>query len=171
MADGEDRAIDGGSATGEHQGAGSGSGATAGTNQVEEMVPIGRVRDLQSANDRLRRRIGELEAHLTETGEASATALAAVEQARSEALGHLRRALLAEHAGRVVPELVAGDSAEALEASVETARAAFDRAAEAARTQLGAQHVPTGTPARAAGPPAESLSPLQKIEHGLKTSG
>ena len=88
------------------------------------------------------------------------------------ALGYLRRALLAEHAGAIVPELVAGDTAEALEASVAVARSAFEAARQAALAELTTATtpipVPVTTPPRDdAGPALARLSPFQKIAHGL----
>lgn len=95
---------------------------------------------------------------------ALATELAAT---RAQGLTYLRRALLAEQAGRVVPELVAGDDEAALEASVAVAREAFGRALEVARVTLAQQAVPTGAPAgRTAG--EAGLSALELIESGLR---
>ena len=107
--------------------------------------------------------------------------VAAVERALAEerrrSLDHLRRALLAEHAGSLVPELVRGDSPAALEASVAEAQSAFEAARQAALAELRQQQapapttqpapVPAGTPARDAVDHA-ALSPLQKIASGLQ---
>jgi hypothetical protein len=82
-------------------------------------------------------------------------------------LSHLRRALLAEHAGQVVPELVSGDDEEALLASVEVAKQAYTRALETARTTIASQTVPAGAPS-ARTVPAAGLSPLEMIESGLR---
>src|SRR5712692_6309496 len=60
-----------------------------------------------------------------------------------------RRALLAEHAGQVVGELVTGATVEELNASVDAARTAYGRALEAARQELGAMAVPVGASPRA----------------------
>lgn len=95
---------------------------------------------------------------------------ARLSDAERRAVQHLRRALLAENTGQVVPELVAGDTEEALAASVEVARSAFAAARDAALAAMrppAAPPVPPSTPARDT---AESvpLSPLQKIAFGLK---
>jgi hypothetical protein len=135
-------------------------------NQDVELVPIERVKHLQSANDRLRSRIGELEQQLADVGAAAETARQESGEASATALANLRRALIAEQAGQVVPELIVGDSAEALVASVEQARAAFARAAEATRASLGAQVVPAGTPVRTPRS-LEGATPLQRIVDGL----
>ena len=87
--------------------------------------------------------------------------------AHGRELANLRRALLAEHAGRVVPELVSGADEAALLASVDVAKQAYTRALEAARTTIASQTVPAGAPsARVA--PAAGLSPLEMIESGLR---
>ncbi|MHB1159186.1 MAG: hypothetical protein ACYC3V_02465 [Chloroflexota bacterium] len=78
-----------------------------------------------------------------------------------------RRALLAENAGRVVPELLQGDSVEALEAAVEVARSAFEAARAAALAELASTQVPAGNPVRQ-GPNVEAMSPMEKIAYGLK---
>ena len=84
--------------------------------------------------------------------------LAALEReladARRDGLAHLRRALLAEHAGSLVPELVAGDSSESLEASVAVATAAFEAAREAALAELRREQAArTGATGQQAGGP------------------
>ncbi len=90
--------------------------------------------------------------------------------ARREGLNHLRRALLAEHAGTLVPELVAGDSADALEASVDVATAAFEAARQAVLAELrreqaaqpgSADPTPTAaaTPKPTGATPATSVAP------------
>ncbi len=177
MSDGEAQAIEPGSGTGAPVSGDGGSESQSPTPNTQnptphphdELVPISRVRDLQSANDKLRARLGELERRTAEADQAVEAARQASAEAHQRELGALRRALLAEHTGRVVPELVAGDSPETLEASVETARAAFERATESARAQLGAQLVPAGAPARS-GPSPETLTPLAKIAEGLNRS-
>lgn len=95
---------------------------------------------------------------------------------RRQALGYLRRALLAEHAGTLVPDLVAGDTADMLLASVDVARAAYAAAREATLAELSQQappppptapKVPAGTPARD-GLDSLAHSPLQRIAAGLR---
>ena len=89
------------------------------------------------------------------------------EAAEQRALQAYRRALLAEHRDEVIEELVQGASEEELEASLETARTAYQRVAEQARQSAGVTHVPVGAPARQSEPP-EALSPLDKIVRGLR---
>src|SRR6266511_2885573 len=164
-----------GSGAGANQGAGAGAsstlgaGSAEGSNQAEELVPIERVRGLQSVNDRLRAELGELRAELDGAKQSAEAAGAAISEAAGQALANLKRALHAENAGRVVPELIVGDTFDALEASVEVAKAAFDRAAELARASMPGQPIPAGTPARSAtaAAAAAGLSAQDKIAAGL----
>jgi hypothetical protein len=87
---------------------------------------------------------------------------------RTAGLGYLRRALLAEHAGQCVPELIIGESEEALLASLEVAKGAYVRALETARVAIVGQTVPAGAPSARAATTAAGLSPLQLIESGLR---
>jgi hypothetical protein len=115
-----------------------------------------------------------LDAQLAEAATAHAalsTDLAETQRSLTAASGrelaNLRRALLAEHAGQVVPELVHGDDEEALLTSVEVAKQAYTRALEMARTAIASQTVPAGAPS-ARTVPATGLSPLEMIESGLR---
>ncbi|MDP8921712.1 MAG: hypothetical protein M3O34_02415, partial [Chloroflexota bacterium] len=129
----------------------------------ERLAALGAERDTASA------RVMELEEPVTERSAAEGES-AALAEARAAGLGYLRRALLAEHAGMIVPELVTGDTPDQLEASVDRARAAWDRATEAAKQALRADRVPAGAPARnGTDPSAEGLSPLGKIARGLRS--
>lgn len=87
------------------------------------------------------------------------------EARRREVEAH-RRALLAENAGKVVPELIAGSSVEQLDRSVEVARSAFESARAAVLAAVGSL-VPAGSPVRQ-GAGLEGMSPIQKIAYGLK---
>jgi len=169
MPEGEGQATGQGSTTVEHRNA-EGAGASVTVNQGEELVPISRVRDLQSTNDRLRTRIGELEGQLGGAGEAAQTAQRAADEARQLALGEHRRALIAENRDQIVEELVQGNTTDELQASVERARGAFSRIAAQTRQQLAEQRVPAGTPARSRDLTPEqlaALSPTEKIARGL----
>src|SRR5579884_2969161 len=103
-------------------------------------------------------RLAEREAALAEQAQAVTTALERAAGLERQSLDHLRRALLAEHRGEVVAELVEGESPQALLASVERARAAWNAAVEAARRQLAQQQALA----------REGLSPLAKSAHGLQ---
>jgi hypothetical protein len=128
---------------------------------------------LAGERDAMTGRVGELEAvrsaldaRLAETTGQHESAATGLAEAQSRGLGYLRRAVLAEHAGRIVPELVGGADEEALLASVDVARQAYGRAVEAARAAIVSQSVPAGAPsARTAS--VAGLTPLQMIESGL----
>jgi len=115
-----------------------------------------------------------LEGRLAETAGAHETLTASLEETRQalsaaseRGLTHLRRALLAEHAGLVVPELVSGSDEATLLASVDLAKQAHCRALEAARATLAHQTVPAGAPSLRSVSSA-GLTPLEMIESGLR---
>jgi hypothetical protein len=88
-------------------------------------------------------------------------------EAQTHGLAYLRRALLAEHAGQIVPELVAGESEEALLASVGVATQAYERAVEMAQATIASQTVPAGAPSARTSVASAGLTPLEMIESGL----
>jgi chromosome segregation ATPase len=127
----------------------------------------GRAAELEAAQAALDNRLAET----TDARDAAAADLAEARLALSAANGlgltYLRRALLAEHAGQLVPELVGGDDEGTLLASIEVAKLAYTRALDAARTAIASQTVPAGAPS-ARGMAAAGLSPLEMIESGLR---
>lgn len=123
----------------------------------------GRAAELEAAQTALT----DLEARLTETTSAQAVLTTELDEAQARNLSYLRRALLAEHVGQLVPELVEGSDEVSLVASVEVAKQAYARALDAARTTIVSQTVPAGAPS-ARGAPAGGLSPLEMIESGLR---
>src|SRR4051812_37067566 len=109
----------------------------------------------------------DLEGRLAETTGAHEAASGALTEARTRGLIYLRRALLAEQAGQIVPGLGGGGDEEALVASGEVGRQAYARALESARMTIASQTVPAGAPsARVVS--AAGLSPLEMIESGLR---
>lgn len=88
-------------------------------------------------------------------------------EAQTRALASHRRALLAENAGRVVSELVAGSTAEEMEASLEIARRAFETVRAATMAEIASTPVPAGNPLRQ-GAVLEGMSSMEKIAYGLK---
>ena len=127
----------------------------------------GRARAAQAALDA---RLAEAtDAHAAVSDELAEARLA-LTAANGRGLTYLRRALLAEQAGQVVPELVSGDDEEALLASVEVAKQAYTRAVDAARATLASQTVPAGAPS-ARTTPGDGLSPLEMIESGFEEVG
>lgn len=132
----------------------------------------GELEALRTELEAARARLAELETEREAAQRVIAEAAAQLERARAEAaearaaqLAAHRRAVLAENAGALVEELVAGETPEAIDASVETARAAYERVAEQLRQQAAAT-VPTGAGARGE-PGGEQLSPLEKIARAL----
>lgn len=89
-------------------------------------------------------------------------------QLEDTAISAYRRALLAEHAGEVVEELVQGGTLGELEASVTAARDAYGRIAERVRVQAAASG-PTDTSPRLE-PIPEEMRPLEKITNALARS-
>lgn len=97
------------------------------------------------------------------------TARAELAAARSREVESHRRALLAENAGVVVPELVSGESVEALEGSLEVARAAYQRVrAEAVAEVVAGARVGAGNGVRGTALDVEAMSPMQRIAYGLR---
>jgi hypothetical protein len=80
----------------------------------------------------------------------------------AEALALAREALIAAHPD-AVPELIAGATADELRSSVASAKAAFARALETARSALAAEPVSPGATARTLPVNAEAMSPSAKI--------
>src|SRR4051812_47486152 len=107
---------------------------------------VGRAADLESVraslDGRLRETAGAHEAVSADLAEARFAVNAAGERERT----YLRRALLAELSGQIVPELVAGQDEATLLASVEVAKQAYSRALESARAAIASQMVPAGAP-------------------------
>lgn len=127
---------------------------------AERDTVAGHAAELEAARAALEGRLAEA------VGEHDA-ASAELSETRGRSLTYLRRALLAELAGQLVPELVAGDDEDALLASVEVAQQAYARALESARVTLASQTVPTGAPSARVVSTA-GLSPLEMIESGLR---
>ena len=105
-------------------------------------------------------------AHTEQAGHVEALT-AQLGETRAQSLAAHQRALLAEHAGQIVPELVVGTTVDELDASVEAAQEAYARAVEAARHQLMSVAVPVGAAPRTE-PPVEQMSPLEKISRALR---
>jgi outer membrane protein TolC len=83
----------------------------------------------------------------------------------AQAVGKYRARLLAE-APEVPEELVRGDTPEEVEASFATARQVVERIKQRLETQVNAERVPAGAPARGL-PDLSALSPAEKIAYGL----
>jgi len=128
---------------------------------------VGQTTELEAARTDLDARFAEAAGAQATLSASLAEAQQALSVANGRELANLRRALLAEQAGQVVPELVHGDDEEALLASVEIAKQAYTRALEVARTTIAGQAVPAGAPS-ARTVSGAGLSPLEMIESGLR---
>ena len=85
-----------------------------------------------------------------------------------EAVGRYREAILAQEP-ELPADLIAGDTLEAIDASVAQARQTVAQVRQHLEHQAQALRVPPGAPARA-GPDLSSLSPADKIRLGLQQS-
>jgi chromosome segregation ATPase len=133
----------------------------------ERDTASGRASELEAAHAALSGQLADVSAaretlagHLEEVQRDSSSA-------QERGLAHLLRALLAEHAGQVVPELVGGADETALLASVDLAKQAHSRALEAARAAIANQTVPAGAPSLRS-VSTTGLTPLEMIESGLR---
>jgi hypothetical protein len=90
-------------------------------------------------------------------------ALAERDRQHSATLDRLRQALLATDPA-IDPEMVTGDTLEAVEASFAAARATIERIREALRQERAATTIPTGAPGRHTPSPKTAL---EKIRAGL----
>ena len=113
----------------------------------EELVPVSRVRDLQSANDKLR---AELKGKDT------------LNHRLAGAVGKYREALLLAHS--VIPEeLIKGESIEELDVSLAQAQAVVEKIKNNIEE---ADTIPAGAPART-GTDLSEMSSVEKIKRGL----
>ena len=126
----------------------------------EELVPAKRVRDLQSANDKLRAQSKNQQELISEQGQL----LARLQSDFGVAVSKYREHLLAQHP-EIPAELVEGNSIEEVNDSLLKAQ----KVVETVRQHLE-EDIPAGAPARS-GPDVESLSPRQKIEYGIQRRG
>jgi len=115
--------------------------------------PEKRVRDLQSAADRLRNQVKNQEATIQE-----------LQGNLAEAVSRYRESLLAQHP-EIPADLLKGSTIAELDASLENAQAVVDNV-----KQHLAEKVPAGAPARQ-GINISSMSPGEKISYGLKQRG
>ncbi len=107
---------------------------------------------------------------MSQTSDAAPETGAAPEERPAESGVDLERvrALVLQAHPDVVPEMVAGETFEALMASVEPARAAYRRIAETVRGQAAPPPVPAGQPGRRIAADVGALSPSAKIAAGLR---
>ena len=134
----------------------------------ERDAAAGHIAELEAAHAALGGQLAEATGQLAEVAGSRDITTADLQTARATGLTYLRRALLAEHAGQLVPELVIGESEETLLASVEVAKGAYARALDTARAAIVRQTVPAGAPSARTAPATGGLSALEMIESGLR---
>jgi len=122
----------------------------------EELVPVKRVRDLQSANDKLRAQSKSQQELISEKEQL----LSRLQSDLGVASAKYREHLLARHP-EIPAELVEGNSIEEIDGSFLKAR----KVVETVRQHLE-EDIPAGAPARS-GVDVTALSPRQKIEYGI----
>jgi len=139
-------------------------------------------REAEGAAARAREAIAEAAAarrELLESRDAAAAALAQSDALGSEleSAGERERAAAERYRELVVrsepalpAELIAGESIDAIEASVDAARALVGRVRSQLEAQAQAGRVPAGAPPRS-GPDMSALTPEQKIRYGLAQRG
>ena len=123
---------------------------------------------LQERDEAAVRLTGAL-AQAQESLQEQAKSLQQTEEALRRTLGQYRNALLSA-SPEVPPELVQGDTAEAVESSLAQAQQVVARIRQQMEAKLAGERVPPGAPLRSA-PDASSLSPTEKILYGLRRLG
>jgi hypothetical protein len=94
------------------------------------------------------------------------TRLAKLEGDLEKAISGYRLMLISQNPD-ILPELVQGESIEALERSLATARELTARMKQKLEQQMAAERIPAGAPARSTADP-ENLSSYEKIRYGLE---
>jgi hypothetical protein len=127
--------------------------------------------DLEEARAQIATLTTERDAAVGAVTAAAALAAEQLTAAQQTALDAHRRAVLAENAGQVIQELVQGATPADIDASIESAKAAYTRVADAVKAAVvTAPPVPAGASPRSE-PSAEDLSPLAKITNALSRNG
>lgn len=139
-----------------------GSPTPDGGHPDEELVPAKRVRDLQSANDKLRAQLARLDVSMTEKAE-QIEALGAGLAAATE-----RYRLALQAANPDLPqELLTGSSIQELDEALERGQAIIDQVKANLAKAPERNAVPIGAPARTE-PDWSTLSPKEKILRGMR---
>ena len=117
-------------------------------------------------------RIAELEASLSEArqgSESAAAELTSIREARDQAVA--KYLSMAEALNPAVPEgIIAGETIEEIDASVEKGKAIVESVKEAMEAEASRAKVPAGAPARGE-ISLEGLSPREKIAAGIQQKG
>lgn len=123
----------------------------------EELVPVKRVRDLQSTNDKLRAQIKNQQELVSEKDRL----ISGLQSDLGVAVAKYREYLLAQHP-EIPSELVKGNTIEEISESFLEAQKVVERV-----HQHLEESIPAGAPARS-GIDVSALSPREKIEYGLR---
>ena len=109
--------------------------------------------------------VAKREAVITEIN----TAAGAAKQSLAAALAAYK-ALVVRSNPVVFAELISGDSFEAINNSLESAKALIAKVRQSVEAEIAAGKVPTGAPARTA-PDLENLSSREKIQYAISKGG
>ena len=124
----------------------------------EERVPVSRLRDLQSQNDRLRAELDSINSQLS-----------ASNSDMGDAVGKYREALLEANPG-IPPELLGGSSIAELDEALAKARVVVEKVKAEMGNLAKEATVPAGAPARGE-PSTEGMTPKEKIAYGIQQKG
>ena len=123
--------------------------------------------EIASLNASLSQKDEELKP-LKAAADSGASQIASLRESRDAAVGKYRASLTA--ANPLLPaEMIAGDTIEAIDASVETAKGLVLKIQESLESQREAETVPAGAPLRT-GPSTQGMSAREKITYGLGQS-
>jgi chromosome segregation ATPase len=131
-----------------------------------------RIAELQAEGEALRAERSNLQASLSEArqgSEAAAAELASIKEAKDQAVA--KYLSMAEAFNPAVPEgIIAGETIEEIDASVEKGRAIVESVKKAMEAEASRAKVPAGAPARGE-ISLEGLSPREKIATGIQQKG
>jgi len=102
-----------------------------------------------------------------EAADDASAQIAALRAEKSEAINACREALQLAHPG-IPADLIRGETAEELNASVQSGQELVDRVRLALQAERDATRVPAGAPVNS-GPDLEGLSPREKIASGISS--
>jgi vacuolar-type H+-ATPase subunit I/STV1 len=112
---------------------------------------------------------GELENSLSEAKKESEAIVTALKEAKDEAVA--KYGTMAKALNPTVPEaMIAGDTIEEIDASVEKGKALVASVKESLESEAAAAKVPAGAPTRGE-ISLEGMSPKEKIAYGIRQQG
>jgi predicted RNase H-like nuclease (RuvC/YqgF family) len=125
----------------------------------------GRIVQLEQALSARDAQIEELKRQLAEAG----NALDELGKALPQAVAAYKEILVAANPG-VLPEMISGDSIEAVNESLQNARNLMERVRQEMENEAAKTRVPAGAPPRTP-PDLSALSPREKIQYALGGAG